>query len=71
MTLTTLIIIGLLLGMLLFALLALRSDRDRMAAEDRCARLEEDLTAARWMLVLVHQGASEAPPADGKVPVEA
>lgn len=65
---TTLIIIGLLLGMLLFALLALRSDRDRMAAEDRCARLEEDLTAARW--VLVHQGASEAP-ANGKVPIEA
>lgn len=67
MTLTTLIIIGLLLGMLLFALLALRSDRDRMAAEDRCARLEEDLTAAKWMLI--HQTASDVS-LNGKVPAE-
>lgn len=52
----TLIIIGLLIGIALFALLAWRSERDRMAAEARAARLEQDLVAAQWALVYKDPG---------------
>lgn len=52
----TLIIIGLLIALALFALLAWRSERDRMAAEARAARLEQDLVAAQWALIYRGEG---------------